>query len=668
MTVFRWLHFTDLHLGLSEIREYWPNLQELLFEDLDYLCRNVGPWDAVLFTGDLVQKGAREEFADLDTLLSQFWEKFRSWGFTPSLLACPGNHDLRRPSAINPAVVALVRSWGATEVNTPFWNDPGSEYRKLLQEAFANYQDWWTTTKLPKPDCQAGLLPGDFSATLEKDSLSLGIVGLNSAFLHLVEGDREGKLALDIRQFNGACGGDGASWTRQRDACLLMTHHPPTWLDPRSRDLLHGEIHSPPTRFVQHLFGHMHEARALSQSYGGGEPRRILQGCSLFSFLPLEAKEASVRREHGYSLVELTIDDDRPELRMWPRHAEEKQGGGRMIERDPAFPLDKGDGGTREAVALPNFRGRARAGRIAGGAPGASVGPVNLEAPAFDKIARHLSLGRIIPFLGPTVSRVKPGAKPPLHPPELAELVATRAGFPPEEPEYVRRDLAQVASYYARVDRVDLDDLMKDVFQQRPTPGPLHLRLATNPGPLLLITTNYDTLLERAFEQSNQQFHLVVGRGHNVLHRPPGEKGFVEIEASKLDLFAETVKCSIIYKMWGDADGPGFFVTEEDHVKLLGAAGLIPPCFVDAIRRTRFLFLGFGLQSWNFRVMLRQLNDLAPETMKRSFAFQSGLSQAEDDLWRSHQVRCFDLERLRLGFDTLAQRLVDAEAAASGKS
>jgi hypothetical protein len=44
-------------------------------------------------------------------------------------------------------------------------------------------------------------------------------------------------------------------------------------------------------------------------------------------------------------------------MRIWPRSATEKQGGGRTIDRDLFFTLDRDDGGTRPiSVVLRNAK------------------------------------------------------------------------------------------------------------------------------------------------------------------------------------------------------------------------------------------------------------------------------------------------------------------------
>jgi hypothetical protein len=178
-----------------------------------------------------------------------------------------------------------VKLWEDPEVQKPFWDNPKSPYRKLVDKAFTNYSKWWESTPIPKPnDSSKGMLPGDFAATIDKKGVKLGIVGLNSSFLQLKAGKVRKKLALHIRQFHQSCGGNGITWTNKHHVCLLMTHHPSSWLTSQAQQALDGGIHEPPQRFALHLFGHTHEPELRSVAIGGSDARRRLQGCSLFSF------------------------------------------------------------------------------------------------------------------------------------------------------------------------------------------------------------------------------------------------------------------------------------------------------------------------------------------------------------------------------------------------
>ena len=198
---------------------------------------------------------------------------------------------------------------------------------------------------MPKSEVYTeGMLPGDFSATIEKDGARVGIVGLNTAFLQLMDDNFEGRLALHVRQFHKATGGHGPDWVRAHDTCLLLTHHPPDWLTEEARRThLEGEIHSPPRRFVLHLFGHMHEPELRTVALGGADARRRLQGCSLFA-VEGWGEQKSGERIHGYSIGQLDVATAR--MRIWPRRAYERQGGGRQMDRDVSFSLPRGEDGT----------------------------------------------------------------------------------------------------------------------------------------------------------------------------------------------------------------------------------------------------------------------------------------------------------------------------------
>src|SRR5262249_54959582 len=131
MSTLRWLHLTDLHLGMADQRWLWPNVREAFFSDLAQLHGRSGPLDLVLFTGDLTQTGKPEEFGKLEDFLGAFWDQLAALGSHPQLLAVPGNHDLVRPSA-DDARVGLLQRWDA-DVEARFWKD-GSPHRALIHE------------------------------------------------------------------------------------------------------------------------------------------------------------------------------------------------------------------------------------------------------------------------------------------------------------------------------------------------------------------------------------------------------------------------------------------------------------------------------------------------------------------------------------------------------
>jgi len=153
MTTFRWLHLTDLHLGMRGQESLWPNVEEIFFNDLKLLFDRDGAWDMVLFTGDLTQRGTKAEFDELDKLLQKLWSRFKEWGFRPKLLAIPGNHDLVRPTnESDPALLTLLHNWTLPAVQKPFWEKADSPQRSLISSAFLPFTEWWQNTSIPKPD------------------------------------------------------------------------------------------------------------------------------------------------------------------------------------------------------------------------------------------------------------------------------------------------------------------------------------------------------------------------------------------------------------------------------------------------------------------------------------------------------------------------------------
>lgn len=186
-----WLHMTDHHLGMAGQAHLWPNIREAFYNDLAELHEATGPWAAVFFTGDLVQGGRAEEFRRIGTWLEELWAEFKSLGSSPALFTVPGNHDLARPNPKLSAVRLLVKWSDNQEIHEEFWADPDSEYRQIITGSLSNYSDWWSSSPLIcRQNLSTGVLPGDFTATLEIRGLRIGVAGLNTTFLQRRAGHR----------------------------------------------------------------------------------------------------------------------------------------------------------------------------------------------------------------------------------------------------------------------------------------------------------------------------------------------------------------------------------------------------------------------------------------------------------------------------------------------
>ena len=310
-TYFRWLHLTDLHLGSLGTDQYFPQIEAAFFDDLDRQIEARGQVHLVVLSGDFVDKaGWAGHRARLDEFLGRLAERL---GDQAVMVAAPGNHDLTRPKLSVVERAALAHWHDNPELRLEFFNDPANSLRTAVQAACADYVAWWKGVRVPKPsECQPGLLPGEFSTTIRVDGRQIGVVVLNSAFL-TVYFERE-QLDVDVRQWHGACGGNGPRWCQARDHSLLVTHHPPELLAPRARREFKKEV-AVSDCFCAQLCGDLHDPDLRAESSWGGKPWRVWRGASLFGV-------HEDNRIHGYSLGELDLEGR--SLRQVPREATDR--------------------------------------------------------------------------------------------------------------------------------------------------------------------------------------------------------------------------------------------------------------------------------------------------------------------------------------------------------
>src|SRR5215471_12250169 len=142
-----------------------------------------------------------------------------------------------------------------------------------------------------------------------------------------------------------------------------------------------------------------------------------------------------------------------------------------------------------------------------------------MAEPPYGVICNRLKVGKVIPFLGAGASLVGrtsdagwDAAQPTFLPSglELAHFLADEAEFPSTDPRD-RDDLAKVSSYYADISgRRTLRERLREVLNHAYQSGPLHEFLAAVPAPQVIVVTNYDTLVEQAFQAADKPYDLVV--------------------------------------------------------------------------------------------------------------------------------------------------------------
>lgn len=258
------------------------------------------------------------------------------------------------------------------------------------------------------------------------------------------------------------------------------------------------------------------------------------------------------------------------------------------------------------------------------------------SSPPYGLINSLMNKGRVVVFLGAGASVAERGPqdrdiRQPRTAPrfdhlpsrdDVARYISAEAGLvdapQPDQQSGPREglDLALAAQFFEmEAGRTHVDHALKRAYADDYPPGELHTYLAGFPAHLLIVTTNYDQLLEQAFTEAGRPYALITYQRERpaFLFQEGRESAprWVLPNEIALDLRNTTV----IYKMHGtvspgDAEPGGFVITEEDYVDFLarmGAKTAIPAVLAEAFRRSHFLFLGYRLRDWYSRVILQML-------------------------------------------------------------
>lgn len=182
-------------------------------------------------------------------------------------------------------------------------------------------------------------------------------------------------------------------------------------------------------------------------------------------------------------------------------------------------------------------------------------------------------------------------------------------------------------------------------------PSPLLTVLARLPV-RLVVTTNYDHLMERAFPVNAQPLVVIqpvegFTRAQQAgLTRKLSELRTAEVRPRGAE---EPV---ILYKIHGSLnDGSGqLIVTEQDYIDFLTVAGSgsragVPALILAMMQDSCLLFLGYGLEDWDFRTIYKALVETLPHRAQRmSFAIQKDPSPFWEEVWLKKNVRIYNVD------------------------
>jgi hypothetical protein len=285
----------------------------------------------------------------------------------------------------------------------------------------------------------------------------------------------------------------------------------------------------------------------------------------------------------------------------------------------------------------------------------------------YKMVVKAITDGRVVPFFGagvnlcgrPAETDWQRGQYLPSGG-ELAKHLVEEFGYPPSEVQ----DLVRVSQYVAvMVGSGPLYEELHSLLDADYRPTLLHQLFATLPKVLrekgyphpyqLIVTTNYDDLMERAFQDAGQPFDLVsyVAEGEQrgkFLHWPPeGEARLIEKPNEYRGLSLD--QRPVILKIHGAVDrGTGerdsFVITEDHYIDYLthtDISNLVPVTLAVKLRRSHFLFLGYSLRDWNLRVILHRIWGEQKLTWK-SWAIQLNPQPIDQEFWRKRDVDILD--------------------------
>jgi hypothetical protein len=307
----------------------------------------------------------------------------------------------------------------------------------------------------------------------------------------------------------------------------------------------------------------------------------------------------------------------------------------------------------------------------------------------FDIVCRGLRRGRLTPVLGSGASlfgRPGPGGgewKGAPSAEELASRLSKEFHLPSELASSY--ELLAVAQWISAMKggSTPLYEELHDIFDRDLPTTPLHHFLAEVPGrlrekgllgdPPLLVTTNYDDLLEQALDERGEPYDLVVymadGEHHgHFFHQPPGGS-LTLIEEPREYLDASPEERTVVLKLHGfvnrnDANHDSYVITEDHYIEYLTHADLdelLPASVLTRLLNCHLLFLGYSLRDWNLRAILYQLREKAKPN--DWWAVRRDFDPVEQKTWAKKNVAMIGmtledyLVQLRNAFETwLADR------------
>lgn len=261
-----------------------------------------------------------------------------------------------------------------------------------------------------------------------------------------------------------------------------------------------------------------------------------------------------------------------------------------------------------------------------------------------NRIIETIKSGRCIAFLGAGCSmsyKDKHGLDVPGLPSggTLAEKLATSCGYKNGN-DY---DLAKVAEYFVYMksgNREELESQLKKEISRINQPRPIHTVLAQLNTIKVVITSNYDTLLENELLKYYRKMdkHFYDHQNSQTAHFDRD----IYFEANDI----------VLHKMHGTVEVPrSMVITQSDYIRYLAnlndADRGMPEYFRKTmIPRHTLLFLGYSLEDWNFRVIWEGVISQYRNTgvQRESYAIVQNPKDFQVKFWVRRNIEVIDYD------------------------
>jgi hypothetical protein len=180
----------------------------------------------------------------------------------------------------------------------------------------------------------------------------------------------------------------------------------------------------------------------------------------------------------------------------------------------------------------------------------------------------------------------------------------------------------------------------------------------------LIVTTNYDTQLERAFEAANEPYDLAVymssGDDAGKFVHFPFDDTPQPIETPNeytrfpIDVETDELERTVIVKIHGAVDGSAggyrwrdnYVITEDhyiDYLSTLPVESAVPNQILTKLKHSHWLFLGYTIRDWYLRVFLKRIWSGEPlDARSKSWAVQEQPDVLDREFWSHNNVDLID--------------------------